>query len=223
MNFITPTINGVLKIKGKDLSVEQDGAIRKITKLLMFKNKKTGYIDKMSVQGIISNNTLEVFPFILGIDRYTLAMSGTQSFDQSFKYHVSVLKSPLPFRFGINLWGNFDNWKYRLGKAKYKNENVPVFTTEINNMHLNLINSIHNIFTKGVELALQQNIAAKNDIDARKDELGYDSTAQTESLSSEEAAEMEAAREEMEAEEKREEEEAATEEQTEENGSENEQ
>lgn len=223
MNFITPTINGVLKIKGKDLSVEQDGAIRKITKLLMFKNKKTGYIDKMSVQGIISNNTLEVFPFILGIDRYTLAMSGTQSFDQSFKYHVSVLKSPLPFRFGINLWGNFDDWKYRLGKAKYKNENVPVFTTEINNMHLNLINSIHNIFTKGVELALQQNISAKNDIDARKDELGYDSTAQTESLSSEEAAEMEAAREEMEAEEKREEEEAAAEEQTEENGSENEQ
>ncbi|MDT3356022.1 MAG: hypothetical protein LIR35_00310 [Bacteroidota bacterium] len=209
MNFITPSINGVLKIKGKDLSVEQDGALRKITKLLMFKNKKTGYIDKMSVQGIISNNTLEVFPFILGIDRYTLAMSGTQSFDQSFKYHVSVLKSPLPFRFGINLWGNFDDWKYRLGKAKYKNENVPVFTTEIDNMHVNLIGSIHNIFTKGVELALQQNQSAKNEIDAKKTSMGYDATSGSENLSTEEMEQMEAARTEMEEEEKAQEEENA--------------
>ena len=207
MNFITPSINGVLKIRGKDLSVEQDGAIRKITKLLMFKNKKTGYIDKMSVQGIISNNTLEVFPFILGIDRYTLAMSGTQSFDQSFKYHVSVLKSPLPFRFGINLWGNFDDWKYRLGKAKYKNENVPVFTTEIDNMHVNLIGSIHNIFTKGVELALQQNQNAKDEIDAKKTAMGYDATSGSENLSTEEVEQMEAARTEIEEKEKAENEE----------------
>ena len=120
-----------------------------------------------------------------------------------------MLKSPLPFRFGINLWGNFDDWKYRLGKAKYKNENVPVFTTEIDNMHVNLIGSIHNIFTKGVELALQQNQDAKDEIDAKKSAMGYDATSGSENLSTEEMEQMEAARTEIEEEEKAQEEDNA--------------
>ena len=102
----------------------------------MFKNKKTGSVADMSVSGLISNNRLEIFPFVLKIDRYTLAMSGLQNFDQSFKYHVSVLKSPVPFRFGINIFGNFDKWKFRIGKAQYKSTNVPVFTARAHAMQI---------------------------------------------------------------------------------------
>jgi len=174
MNFIPSTINGVLKIGGRDLSIEEDGGLKKLAKVLMFKDKKVGRVDKMSVQGLISNNMLEIFPFVLDIDRYTLAMNGIQNFDQSFKYHVSVLKSPIPFRFGINLTGNFDDWKYKIGKAKYKNVNVPVFTTELRDVQYNLIGSIHDIFERGVMLAMQDNEASISSVDEAKSAAGYD-------------------------------------------------
>lgn len=183
MNLITPSINGIMKIKGSNLELQEEGAVKKLAKLLMFKDKKVGKIENMSVQGLIADDMLEVFPFVMNIDRYTLAMSGIQNFDQSFNYHVSVLKSPIPFRFGINLKGNFDNWKYDLGKAKYKNTNVPIFTSQINSMQMNLLNSIHNIFTKGVEIALQQSTDSRIAIDTKKKALGYDAETPSEALS----------------------------------------
>lgn len=186
MNLIPHTINGITKIKGSNLSLEENGALKKLAKTLMFKDRNFGNIKDMSVQGLITNNTLEVFPFVMRIDRYILAMSGLQNFDQSFKYHVSVLKSPVPFRFGINITGNFDKWKYNLGRAKYKNTNVPVFTSKLDAMQLNLLNSIHNIFTKGVEVALQQSSQSVAEIDKEKEAAGYDSAIVTDSLSAEE-------------------------------------
>lgn len=182
MNILTPTMNGVIKIKGRDVSVEDSPEFRKLAKTLMFKDKKIGKVADMSVSGIVSDNRLEIFPFVLKVDRYTMAMSGLQDFDQSFKYHVSVLKSPLPFRFGINLYGNFDKWKFKIGKAKYKNTNVPVFTAVIDTTKMNLVNSIHNIFTRGVESAVQANNSLKTAVEERKVELGYDADSDIDSL-----------------------------------------
>ena len=177
MSFILPSINGVLNIKGTDLAMEDNEALDKLAKVLMFKERKMGRIEDMSVQGIISDNMLEVFPFVMKVDRYTLAMNGLQNFDQSFQYHVSVLRSPIPFRFGINLSGNFDDWKYRIGKAKYKNVNVPVFTAELKDMQMNLVSAIHDIFSRGVAAAVKGNSEAMEAIDGRKTALGYDSSA----------------------------------------------
>ena len=191
MNFIPSSINGVIKIGGRDLSIEEDGGLRKLAKLLMFKDKRVGRIDEMSVQGLISDNTLEVFPFVLNVDRYTLAMNGIQNFDQSFRYHVSVLKSPVPFRFGINLFGDFDDWKYKLGKAKYKDVNVPVFTTEIKDVQRNLVGSIHSIFERGVEHAIRENATMITAVDEAKAASGYDGEADDGELDREEMASYE--------------------------------
>ena len=92
MNVITPSINGVVRIGGKDLSISDNELFRTLAKKLMFKNKKEGHVQQMTVEGVIKDNVLEVFPFVLDMDRYTLAMSGIQNLDMSFKYHVSVLK-----------------------------------------------------------------------------------------------------------------------------------
>ena len=156
MNLVAPSLRGIMRISGKGLSIEESGELRKIARLLMFKDTKIGHIDDMSVEGIIGNNTLEIFPFILGVDRYQLAMSGLQHFDQQFDYHLSILRSPLPFRFGVNVFGNFDNWHYRIGKARYKSTDVPVFTTRIDTLQYNLVHSIHDIFVRGVDAAVRQ-------------------------------------------------------------------
>ena len=174
MNFIMPTMKGIMRIGGKDLSLAQDEDLRKITKLLKFKNKGELQISSMSVEGQIGDNKLEVFPFIVDVDRYELAMSGIQNLDMSFRYHVSVIKSPLVFRFGVDLYGNdFDHLKFRIGKAKYKNaQSIPVFSKTIDESKLNLSNSIRNVFETGVEQAIA--ISESQDaIRQRKEETGY--------------------------------------------------
>ena len=158
MNVVLPSVDGIIRISGKDLGLKESPQLTKITRLLMFRNKKEARINNMSVTGIVQNNILEIFPFVLDVDRYMLAASGTQHLSQEFDYHVSVIKSPLILKFGLNVWGpDFDHIHYGLGRARYRSANVPVFTQELNNVQYNLIGAIHNIFDAGVEKALEEN------------------------------------------------------------------
>ena len=168
MSIQMPTINGVIRIGGEHLQMHNDESIKKIAKILKFKDRENTYIDKMTVEGLISDSRLEIFPFVLDIDRYILAMSGVQNLDSSFKYHISVIQSPLPFRLGIDLWGDFDDMKFKIGKAKYKSANVPVFTAAVDEVKLNLAESIRNIFQKGVDEAVRENRRQKQINDYKK-------------------------------------------------------
>lgn len=191
MNIQVSTLNGMFKIKGQDLILEDIGSLRKLTNTLMFRDKQKGRIDDMSVYGIVSDNELEVFPFILSVDRYVMAMKGLQHFDSGFDYHVSVIKSPLPFKIGINIFGdNFDNWKYRLTKPQYKSVKVPLFTEQVDALQLNLSTSIKEIFTKGVEKAVKDAKLAQDAITRKKKELEY-SNEEAEMLSAAEQNQLE--------------------------------
>lgn len=157
MDIQFPSLKGVVRISGSDLMVDDMGDLSKITRLLMFKNRNQLFVDHMSVDGLIGDNRVEIFPFVLDIDRYKLALAGIQNLDTSFKYHVSVMKSPLLFKFGIDLFGDFDKFKFRLGRAKYKREKrMPVFTTMVDESKANLKDVIKNIFQKSVERAIEE-------------------------------------------------------------------
>ena len=194
MNLIMPSINGVMRIGGEDLSISDSELFSALAKKLLFKNKKEGHIDKMTVEGVIKDNVMEIFPFVLKVDRYTLAMSGIQNLDMSFKYHVSVIKSPFLIRLGIDLSGpDFDHMKFRIGKAKYKNAKVPVFSTVIDDTKINLVSSIKGIFEKGVDAAIKEN-EMQQEITAHKEEIGYVNAVdmELEELSEKEQKQMEA-------------------------------
>ena len=193
MNIMTPSINGVIRISGDDLTLSESTAFEQIARKLMFKDRTGGHIDRMSVEGLISDNKIEVFPFVLKVDRYTLAMSGVQNLDASFKYHVSVIDSPLPFRVGIDLSGTFDDFKFRIGKPKYKSAAVPVFSEVIDDTRINLRESIQDIFRRGVDNAIREN-RRNRFIEERRRELGYNAAVdqQLDSLSPEEKAVLEA-------------------------------
>ena len=142
---------------------------------------------------LVNENKIEVFPFLAEIDRYKFAISGTQNLDLSFNYHISVLHSPIPFRLGIDLFGdNFDDFKFRIGKAKYKSTDIPVFSSVIDQTRLNLKESIEKIFTVGVEKALRENEKQKA-IEEYKKKIDYTQAvdAQLDSLSEDEKAKLE--------------------------------
>ncbi len=192
MNVLLPTLNGVVKLGGTNLELEDSKSLRKIARLLMFRDTKVSRIDEMSINGIISNNQLEIFPFILSVDRYTLGLNGLQQFDSNFRYHVSVIKSPLPFKFGINLKGNFDNWNYRLCKAKYKSTKLPAYTSQINDIQINLATSIKDIFRKGVDLALRETTSAARNLkaDSEKEDQALTAAEEDDMLSGDEMSQM---------------------------------
>jgi len=157
MNILFPTLKGVIRIGGSDLLVDELGDLSRITKLLMFRNKNQIAVDHMEVNGLIADNKVEVFPFVLDVDRYKLALSGIQNIDKSFQYHVSVMRWPLLFKFGIDLDGSFDKFKFHLGKAKYRREKkVPTFEAVVDDSKANLKDIIHNIFKKSVDNAIEE-------------------------------------------------------------------
>ena len=173
MNIVMPSINGVIRIGGENLTMSGGKMFSDLAKKLKFKDKEEGRIDKMTVEGIIQDNTLEIFPFIVDIDRYTLALSGKHNLDQSFRYHASIIRSPMVFKVGVDIYGpDFENMKFKIGKPKYKNTKVPVFTEVIDRTRINLAESIRGIFEKGVEAAVREN-ERQEAIEAFKKESGY--------------------------------------------------
>lgn len=172
MNILVPSINGIAKISGEHLTISNNPSYTALAKKLMFKNKNEGNVDRILIEGLIGDSKIEVFPFVLSLDRYQLAMSGIQNLDSSFKYHVSVLRSPLPFKLGLNLDGSFDNVKVSLVKPKYKSASVPAFTTVLHESTVSLMESIHNIFTIGADKAIDKN-EAQEGIAELKQELDY--------------------------------------------------
>jgi hypothetical protein len=200
MNIMTPTINGVMRISGDDLTISDSDMFTSLARKLKFDNNKTGKIDHMKVEGVIKDNVLEVFPFVVNLDRYTLALSGKQNLDMSYRYHASIIRSPLVIRVGVDLYGpDFDNMKFKIGKPKFKSANVPVFTTMIDQTRVNLATSIRNIFEKGVEAAVKEN-ERQEAIQAHQKEIGYVNAVDQESeeLSEEEQRKLEGSEEEAE-------------------------
>ena len=158
MNLVKPSINGIMKISGKDLTLKDSKEFTKIANMLMFRNRASAHIDEMTVTGMVRNNVLEVFPFVMNVDRYQLAASGIQHLNRQFDYHISVIRSPLLVKFGLNARGqDFDKIHYSLGKAKYLNATVPVYTRQLDTVQYSLVAAIHNVFELGVEKALQEN------------------------------------------------------------------
>ena len=93
---------------------------RKISRMLLFKNKKRNLIDSLSLEFFMRENKIVFFPFSIQMDRYRAMVGGAQNADMSFDYHASLINSPLPFKLGVNIKGNPDKPKIRPARAKYK-------------------------------------------------------------------------------------------------------
>ena len=180
MSIIGSSINGIARLSGKNLSISDDEVYTAVAKKLLFKNKKKGKIDSLVVEGTIRDSRLEVFPFIFKIDRYTLALSGIQNMDMSYKHHISVLRSPLLIRLGLNISGpDYDNMKFGIGRAQYRVKKIPSFAAVIDQTKNDLRYSIYNIFETGVEKTItNQNVHSL--ITKHQNEIGYINAAELE-------------------------------------------
>lgn len=146
MNFQLPTLQGACRLKGKDMVLLDGETFTEISQKLMFKNKARNLIDSIRVEITVDDSKINVYPFIMEMDRYQAAVSGIHNLDMTFDYHISLLQSPLPFRVGVNVTGNLDKPKIDVGKCLYKNTHIPSYSEKIDSVRVNLKDVILHYF-----------------------------------------------------------------------------
>lgn len=161
MDMNLGSLSALLTIKGDSLVVIDPDTYKTISKWLMFKNKNRNMIDSISAQIAIENNQLEIYPFIFNFDRYKLGVMGNNDMAMNLNYHVSVLKSPIPFKFGINIKGTIDDMKIRLGGAKVKENMVVERVQLVDTTRINLVKEMDRVFRRGVRNARLRSINAR--------------------------------------------------------------
>lgn len=144
MSVLLPTLNASCFMRGKDMVLLDGETFAEISKTLMFKNKKRNLIDSIAVDLAIKDSKIEVFPFLVEMDRYKVAVGGTHNMDMTFDYHLSVLKSPVPFKLGIDITGNLDDFKFKIVRCKYKDFLQPAKQAELDSTRRNVRELIRN-------------------------------------------------------------------------------
>lgn len=151
MDFDMPSLHAAVNITGDSLQLIDQETYRKIGKWLLFKDKQDNVIKHMSVEMVVDSSMMQIYPFVFDIDRYRLGVQGYNDLDMNFNYHIAVLKSPIPFKFGINIKGNPDHFKVRLGGAKFNEKQAIERVAFTDTTRVNLIRQIENVFRRGVD------------------------------------------------------------------------
>ena len=138
LNIKIPSLRSAIHIKGDSLVLMDGETFAEISKKFFFKNKEKNMIDSISVNISVKDGNVTVYPFVIEMDRYRAAVGGTQDLDMNFDYHISILKSPIPFKLGLNIRGNLDKMKFGMGKAKYKDAVTPVEIRKVDSTIVNM-------------------------------------------------------------------------------------
>ena len=150
MNLVLPSLDAAVRLQGDSLRFIDPKTYRTIGKWLGFKDKEDNVIKSLDVEMTVRDDILQIYPFMLDIDRYELGVQGYNDLNLNFDYHIAVLKSPIPFKFGVTVKGNPEKYKVRFGGAKFKADAPAASMAIVDTARVSLISQIQNIFRRGV-------------------------------------------------------------------------
>jgi hypothetical protein len=114
------TLRAAAALEGKDLVLLDSETFSTIAKYMMFNKKTENIVDSISVEMTVFRNEVDLYPFLISMDKWQAVLSGRHNLDNSFNYHISLTDCPLPVRLGLDVKGTFDNLKFELVPCKYK-------------------------------------------------------------------------------------------------------
>ena len=133
-NLKMSTLRGAASIRGEELKLVDGETFAEIARMLRFKNRqKENQVDSLTAEFTVFRNEIDVYPFLIAIDRYKAVVGGRHNLDMSFDYNISLVESPLPFRASVEVSGNLDDMKFRLARAKYPDFYRPAARYEVKN------------------------------------------------------------------------------------------
>ncbi len=118
-NVKKSTLRGASSIRGQDLVLMDGETFGEIARTLRFTRQAKNRVDSLSAEFTIFREEIDVYPFLMVMDRYKVVIGGRHNLDMSFDYHISLVESPLPIRMGVNIAGNMDRMQYQLTMPRY--------------------------------------------------------------------------------------------------------
>lgn len=145
----TSTLRGACSIFGKDLVVLDSETFDKIAKLLLFKKKTENKVDSISAEVTLYKKEVDIYPFVVSMDNYMVALGGRHNLDMTFDYHVNVLS---PIYLGVDVTGTFDDLSIKLGKCIYAKDFRPIFHNSVDTQSAELRAIIRESMRKNVKI-----------------------------------------------------------------------
>lgn len=116
------TLKAACSIEGKDLVVLDSETFNEIKRYLMFNKNTSNKIDALDVQFTLFRNEIDVYPFLVSLDKYQVALYGRHNLDMSYDYNFSVINPPILNKLGLEVKGpDFDDMHFKLRRGKIKN------------------------------------------------------------------------------------------------------
>lgn len=113
------TLRGAAAISGDSLVVLDNETFDKISKLMLFKRSTKNVIDSLDVEMTVFRKEVEIYPFLLSMDRYQVVAAGRHNVDMNYDYHLEILHSPLPTRLAVDVLGVMPKLNFTLSKCRY--------------------------------------------------------------------------------------------------------
>ena len=149
-NLKKSTLRGASSIKGNNLVLMDGETFGEIAKTLRFSKHAQNRVDSLSAEFTIFRNEIDIYPFLIVMDRYKAVIAGRHNFDMSFDYHISVVDCPLPIKLGVDVKGSEEEMKYNLAKCRYAEFYRPSSRKVVENKQLELRQLIRDALTREV-------------------------------------------------------------------------
>lgn len=137
LNVDVNTLRAAASLSGTKLELKDSEEFAALADAMMFKNKDHSLIDSLQIYMIADKSKVEILPFEIAIDRYKAIIGGEQTIDiekmsVDYDYNISVIKSPLPFKAGVDVFGVNENFDFKITKAKLKNSDFKELEAQYN-------------------------------------------------------------------------------------------
>ena len=149
-NIKKSTLRGASSIRGQDLVLMDGETFSEIARTLRFSKRAENRVDSLSAEFTIFREEIDIYPFLMVMDRYKAVVAGRHNFDMSFNYHISLVESPLPIRLGIDITGTMDDMRYRLAGTRYAEFYRPASRRAVESRQLELRRMIREALIKNI-------------------------------------------------------------------------
>ncbi len=146
-----PSLMGVASIKGTNLVLMDGQTFSEIAKKMRFSKKAENKVDSLSAEFSLLRKQINIYPFMIVMDKYKAVIAGRHNMDMSFDYSISLLESPLPIRICVDVKGTMDKMNYSLIKCNYRDLNRPTSKMVLQNKQLELRRIIRESLLKNVK------------------------------------------------------------------------
>lgn len=131
MTADVPGFTARVGLNGQQLKLHQTEFIHHIVRMMLIFSHDDIHIADINIAGNVHDNLLELYPFNLDFSRYKLKLEGLNNFNGDLYYHIGVEKSPIPFKFGIEVEGQYHHPKLRFTGVGWDRKKAVGITSHI--------------------------------------------------------------------------------------------